>query len=58
MTIGDCWSVLCLDAVRAVANTSKLAAVTLSAYDPAFDRGEGVRVAALAALRQLRLYGR
>ena len=28
-----------------------LAAVTLSAYDPAFDRGAGVRDAALAALR-------
>ena len=40
-----------LDAVRAVAGRSQLAAVTLSAYDPAFDRGGGVRDAALAALR-------
>ena len=44
-----------LDAVRAVANTSKLAAVTLSAYDPAFDRRDGVRDTALAALRQFKL---
>ena len=40
-----------LDAVRAVVTRSKLAAVTLSAYDPAFDRSAGVRDAALAALR-------
>jgi arginase len=40
-----------LDAVRAVVDRSTLAAVTLSAYDPAFDRGAGVREAALAALR-------
>ena len=40
-----------LDAVRAVLGRSKLAAVTLSAYDPAFDRSAGVRDAALAALR-------
>ena len=40
-----------LDAVRAVVARSPLAAVTLSAYDPAFDRGAGVREAALAALR-------
>jgi arginase len=40
-----------LDAVRAVVSRSQLAAVTLSAYDPAFDRGAGVRDAALAALR-------
>jgi arginase len=40
-----------LDVVRAVAGRSRLAALTLSAYDPAFDRGGGVRDAALAALR-------
>jgi arginase len=40
-----------LGAVRAVVTRSQLAAVTLSAYDPAFDRGGGVRDAALAALR-------
>ena len=40
-----------LDAVRAVLGRSKLAAVTVSAYDPAFDRSAGVRDAALAALR-------
>jgi len=40
-----------LDAVRAVLTRSQLAAVTLSAYDPAFDRDAGVREAALAALR-------
>jgi arginase len=40
-----------LDVVRAVSERSELAAVTLSAYDPAFDPGGGVREAALAALR-------
>ena len=40
-----------LDVVRAVVTRSKLAAVTLSAYDPAFDRSAGVHEAALAALR-------
>ena len=40
-----------LDAVRAVATRSRLAALTLSAYDPAFDHSAGVREAALAALR-------
>ena len=39
-----------LDAVRAVVARSKLAALTLSAYDPSFDRGDGVRQAALATL--------
>ena len=43
-----------LEAVRAVAAGSTLAAVTLSAYDPAFDGGGGVREAALAALRLVR----
>jgi arginase len=42
-----------LDAVRAVTEHSELAAVTLSAYDPAFDAGNGVRDAALATLRAL-----
>lgn len=39
-----------LGAVRAVGARSELAAVTLSAYDPAFDRSGRVREAALATL--------
>ena len=40
-----------LDAVRTVAAQRTFAAVTVSAYDPAFDPGGGVRDAALAVLR-------
>lgn len=40
-----------LGAVRTVAAGHQLAAVTLSAYDPAFDSTDGVREVALAALR-------
>lgn len=40
-----------LDAVRTVVTGSHLAAVTLSAYDPAYDHSDSVRKAALAALR-------
>jgi arginase len=43
-----------LGAVGAVTGRSELAAVTLSAYDPAFDEGGGVREAALAVLRLVR----
>jgi arginase len=39
-----------LSVVRDVKARSTLAALTLSAYDPAFDRGGGVREAALATL--------
>jgi arginase len=40
-----------LDAVRAVRARGELAALTLSAYDPAFDASGSVREAALAVLR-------
>jgi arginase len=40
-----------LDAVRSVAGRAELTAVTLSAYDPAFDGDGRVREAALAVLR-------
>ena len=43
----------CSTAVRAVASRSQPAAVTLSAYDPAFDATGSVRQAALAVLRRL-----
>jgi arginase len=39
-----------LDAMRAVVARSELAALTISAYDPAFDRSDSVRAAALATL--------
>ena len=42
-----------LDTVRAVTAHAELAAVTLSAYDPAFDTSGGVRDAALGVLRLL-----
>jgi arginase len=42
-----------LAGVRAVHAHAPLAAVTLSAYDPAFDDGGGVRDAALAVLREV-----
>jgi arginase len=43
-----------LEAMRAVVERSELAALTFSAYDPAFDRTHGVRGAALATLDLVR----